>query len=337
MSDELRKDETQKFLAEVKSQLPHVNDETTGMSIVETCFKVNSLTQYVHEIFEVIPESNTYRATLIVLSDFRSGFKFASGVGSLPASSKLSSNKKMHILRTARFSMISFTQDDKIVDSIDTLTAEEETMMNNLSKQMWAKLKLARGSQSFEFAFNKQLKNLGQTFTVLDAIKGVADAWKAVAEAFKTINRETLSSITQGQGFSQYAAKSRFIRSIGINISYWNEYITNMMVVTDLDKNDNARAEVNAFLDLAYFIPDNACYFNQASFDMDHDGRTNSVVMLSNLDMAQNKANILTVVTQGTFTLDPDVYIYQQFKSVAGGIYQNTKEVRKNVKRQLTK
>lgn len=144
-------------------------------------------------------------------------------------------------------------------------------------------------------------------------------------------------SITQGQGFEQYSAKSRFIRSLGINANYWNEYITNMMIVTDLDKNQNARSEVNAFMDLAYFVPDNACYFNEASFDMAHDGKTNSVVMLSNLDMVQNKVNVLTVVTEGTFVLDPDVYIYQQFKSVAGGIYQNTKEVRKNVKRQLTK
>lgn len=325
------------FLAELKSQLQHINDEKTGMAIVKTCLESTSLVQFVHEIYEAIPYENSYRATLVVITYFKRGFKIASGFGFIKSDKKITEYKKVHTLKATRYSIISFTADpDVIVTQTGTLTAEEKTMKSDASKAMWLKLKAARGSQTFDFLFAKAPARLGQSFTVLDAITSVAQAWKAVADAFKTVNKKTLQKITKGQGFSTYRANSRLIRSIGINTAFWQDYMKNMMIVTDLDKNAKARQEAHAFLSLGEFMPDQAWYFNEATFDHQHDGNTMSVVCMSNLDMATNKANVLTVTTVASFVLDPDVYIYQQFKSVAGGIYQNTKEVRENVRRDIT-
>ncbi len=337
-SSELTSENPNAFLAELKAQLPHITEEKSGMAIVGTCLKVTDLVQYVHEIFEAVPQENIYRATLVVITYFKRGFKIASGVGSIKADRPIGQYKKIHNLKTSRYSIISFTSDPDIeVAQVGTFSAEEMVMKKDASKAMWLKLKVARGSQMFDFLFAKAPTRLGQSFTgVLDAITAVAQAWKAVADAFKTVNKKTLMSITRGKGFSTYRASSRLIRSIGINTAFWQDYMKNLMIITDLEKNPKAREQAHVFLSMGEFMPDQAWYFNEATFDKNTGGNTDSVVCMSNLDLSTNKANVLVVSSVATFDLDPDVYIYEQFKSVAGGIYQNTKEVRHNVRRDLT-
>lgn len=323
------------FLTELKAQLPHiVHDEKNAMALVESCQKVTDIVQFVHEIFEAIPNENAYRATLVIISSSQRGFKIASAVAKIPATTKITQNKLKHTLKISKFSLIN-TNSDEIIDNQGSLNAVEEKLKSDVSKEIWAKLKAARGSQSFDFYFAGH-QRLGQSFTVFDAIKGVADAWKAVAKAFATVKKETLQKITRGQGFSTYKANSRFIRSIGVNTAYWSNYMSNMFIVTGLENSSEAQKMLHVYLNLAEFMPEQSFYFNEATFDQKHDGNAMSVVCLSNADMITSKANVLIVVTSGTFALDPDVYIYEQYKSVVGGLVQTTKEVRKNVPRDLT-
>jgi hypothetical protein len=204
-----------------------------------------------------------------------------------------------------------------------------------IQKKLLKAVQLVRGTQRGDLL---SAELLGQTsFTgVLDAINQVAKAWKAIADAFKTVNKETLKYVIKGQGFTQYASKSRFLRSIGISLASWDIFKRNYLIITGLDESAQAKSEAEAFLGLAEFMPDNAWYFNTASFDIKHNGDTTSVVSMSKADLEFGKAHVLTVTASGTFTLAPDVYIYEKFRSVAGGIYQNTKDVRKNVPRSLT-
>ncbi len=216
-----------------------------------------------------------------------------------------------------------------------TLIGVKSIYQELIQKKLLKAVQLVRGTQKGDLL---AAELLGQTsFTgVLDAINQVAKAWKAIADAFKTVNKETLKYVIKGQGFSQYASKSRFLRSIGINLAGWETYKRNYLIITGLDESPQAKYEAEGFLGLAEFMPDNAWYFNTASFDIKRNGDTTSVVSMSKADLEFNKAHVLTVTASGTFTLAPDVYVYEKFRSVAGGIYQNTKDVRKNVPRSLT-
>ena len=196
-------------------------------------------------------------------------------------------------------------------------------------------VRAARGTQKADLLAMAPLQQA--TFTgVLDAVKAVAQAWQAVATAFKTVNRETLIRITGGKGFTQYASSSKFLRSIGISLLSWETYKQNYIIITGMDINSQVQAEAQAMLTLAEFMPDNAWYFNTNNFGMNTGGTTMSIVAMTQADLSVMKANVLTVVTTGSYTLAPDVYIYEKFRSVAGGIYQSTKEVRKYVPRALT-
>jgi hypothetical protein len=216
-----------------------------------------------------------------------------------------------------------------------TLFGSKSIYQELIKKTLMKAVQIARGTQKGDLL---AAQFLGQTtFTgVLDAINQVAKAWKAIADAFKTVNKETLKYVIKGQGFTQYASKSRFLRSIGISLSSWEIFKRNYLIITGLDESAQAKSEAEAFLGLAEFMPDNAWYFNTASFDIKHNGDTTSVVAMSKADLEFGKAHVLTVTASGTFSLAPDVYVYEKFKSVAGGIYQNTKDVRKNVPRSLT-
>jgi hypothetical protein len=204
-----------------------------------------------------------------------------------------------------------------------------------IKKKLMKSAQAARGTQRGDLLAAQML---GQTTIdgVLQAITQVANAWKAIADAFKTVNKETLKSVTKGQGFTQFASKSTFLRSLNINMAGWDQYKKTYMTLTGLDSTAQTKKEAEAFLTLAQFLPDNAWYFNTASFDINKSADTTSIVCMSKADIAFNKAHVLTVTASGTFKLAPDIYIYEKFRSVAGGIYQETSEVRKNVPRTLT-
>lgn len=202
-------------------------------------------------------------------------------------------------------------------------------------KRLFTVLQKLRGSQKGDLMVKGAL---GQTtFTgVLDAIQAVASAWQSIASAFKTINRETFKYVIKGQGFSQYKQSSIFLRSLGIDLRRWEMFKPLYMTSVGIDSPAAAKQQAEVFLTLAEFMPDNVWQFNDHTFDKNGQGSTNTMVAFTKADMDVQKAHILTVVTSGSYVLAPDVYVYEKYKSVAGGIYQNTKEVRKNVPRNLS-
>lgn len=202
-------------------------------------------------------------------------------------------------------------------------------------KRVFTVLQKLRGSQMGDLMVKGAL---GQTtFTgVLDAIQAVASAWQSIASAFKTVNRETFKGIIKGEGFSKFKQSSIFSRNLGIDLKRWTQFKPIYKVSVGLDSPAAASREAETFLTLAEFMPDNVWQFNDHSFDKNGQGSTNTMVAFTKADMDVQKAHILTVVTSGTYKLAPDVYVYEKYKSVAGGIYQSTKEVRKNVPRNLS-
>ena len=137
-------------------------------------------------------------------------------------------------------------------------------------------------------------------------------------------------------GYRSYVSSSRFIRSIGIPNDKWDIYRKSLMILTGLDKNPRHRKQAMAILDMASFIPENAWNANDFSFGVGNSNTCNSFVAITKNDMFENRSHVVAVVAQGAFDLAPNVFIYSEFKSVAGGIVETQKVVRKEVPRELT-
>lgn len=199
--------------------------------------------------------------------------------------------------------------------------------------RLLAALKKFRGTQRTDMLGFDFMKAVGDAKGAVESITG---AWKSIAEAFKTVKKTELTDKIMSTGYKKYVASSRFIRSIGIPNDKWDTYRNSLMVLTGLDKNERHRAEAIAILDMASFIPENAWNANDFSFGVGSANTCNSFVAITKNDMFENRSHVVAVVAQGAFDLAPNVFIYTEYKSVAGGISETQKVVRKEVPRDLT-
>jgi len=167
-------------------------------------------------------------------------------------------------------------------------------------------------------------------------ISGLADGWKSIADAFKTIKKEEIKERITGEGFAEYNAKSRYIRSIGIPKSYWETYKKQFMDLTGVAKNPIVKPEIETLLKMADFIQDNAWNTNDFTFDMDKGGSCSNFVCMTRFDSVIAKYHIMATVVDGTFQLAPNIWIYSKYSSIAGGIVETTKVVTKRVPRSIT-
>lgn len=169
-----------------------------------------------------------------------------------------------------------------------------------------------------------------------NVIQGLADGYKSIVEAFKTVKKEELKEKITGEGFNEYSAKSRYLRSIGIPKSYWETYKQQFMQLTGIAKNPNVKPHIETLLKMADFIQDNAWNTNDLTFDITKGGTCSNFVCLTRFDSVIQKYHIMTTVVDGTFQLAPNVWIYSKYKSVAGGIVETTKIVARNMPRAMT-
>lgn len=285
----------------------------------------------VHYIFSASVVPSNFNFAVITLDKTKRGIKYVISQKSMMATG-ISKKQYFHFVKHSELGF-PFKSTEILIDqraSKGDMKFHQYNFDNLLSSIL-----SVRGTQMEE---TTPLVGLGQTPapTVFDAINAVASAWKSVASAFKNVNRKTLTGIIRGQGFSTYRSKSNLIRNLNIDTNQWAAYVENLLLLTDMDLYPQIEKQARKFLDMAVFLEDSVWHFNNANFDKSRDGITASAVMMSKADLVNSKAHILTVVTDGTFKLAPDVYIYEKFKSVAGGIYQSTKELRENVPRGIT-
>jgi hypothetical protein len=183
-------------------------------------------------------------------------------------------------------------------------------------------------------------KEEGGLASILGSAKNVvqqlADGYKSIVDAFKTVKKEELKEKINGEGFTEYTAKSRYLRSIGIPKTYWETYKKQFMQLTGIAKNPKVQPDIEMLLKMADFIADNAWNTNDITFDSTKGGECSNFVCLTRFDTVIQKYHIMTTVVDGTFQLAPNVWIYSKYKSVAGGIVETTKIVTKNMPRSFT-
>lgn len=283
-----------------------------------------------HYVFKATPQDSSFRYAMINVVPVKAG--------AVKLAVSVMNSRAVGVLKPYYYHDVQTSAHGLPFQTIKILIGKLKNR-NNESFHDRNKQKLLKALETVRGTRKAVLKNtgLGQvTFTgVLDAINAVASAWKAVANAFKTVNRETFLYMTKGEGFTSYSAKSKLLRSIGIDLNRWQDYRTNYMIVTGMDENPVLKNIAETTLDLAEFMPDNQLYMNDHVFDIKKTGETNTVVAMSKADLSIMKAFVITVTTTGSYKLAPNVYVFEKFKSVAGGIYQEKKEIRKEVPRSL--
>jgi hypothetical protein len=170
-----------------------------------------------------------------------------------------------------------------------------------------------------------------------NVVKQLTESWKDIVSAFKTIKKDEFKQkLDLPPTFHEFGSSSRFIRSIGIPISYWPTYKQNYLQLTGLDKNPTHKSSAEALLEMATFIPDNTWSLQELTFGIEKGGSCNGFVAMTKRDYTTNTVSLSTVVADGSFRLSPDVFLWTKYSSVAGGIVEKTKDYFRNVPRGIT-
>jgi len=169
-----------------------------------------------------------------------------------------------------------------------------------------------------------------------NAVSGIINVWKDITSAFKTVNSNTFKEKIPGEGFKYYKSHSRFIRSIGVPLHQWDKYTNSMRGLLDIKMNPMLNSKLSDLMELAVFVPDNAWNANDLTFDINKGGDCHSMVALTKMDQVDQRAHCLLTFVMGSFKLTPHILIYTKFKSIAGGIYEDTKDNRVEEPRGLT-
>jgi len=196
-----------------------------------------------------------------------------------------------------------------------------------------ASIKDVRGSQA---ANSLGFDIMGAINSATSAVKGITDAYSSIVSAFKTVKTETFKEKLNGDGFSSFRSTARFIRSLGIPTTKWETYKTAYYQLLRLNSNGVIKSDVDALMTMAEFIPDNSWNFNDMTFDIGKGGVCDSFVAMTRNDMLENVLHVVTVVANGTFKLADNILVYENYKSVAGGIVESTKTKMVNQPRGMT-
>lgn len=190
----------------------------------------------------------------------------------------------------------------------------------------------ARGSQKGVMVLKGFTEWIGSATGAVNQITG---AYKEIVSAFKTTKTETIKELIKGEGFSKFSTKSRFLRSLGVPNSKYDIYMNAYKTLVGLTKNKYT-AEIDAFLTISQFLQDNSWAINDLTFDENSGGRCSNIIALTRANMMEGVSHFITVNLKGSFALAPNVLVISKHKSVAGGIFENTKDVRKKIPRQIT-
>lgn len=201
-------------------------------------------------------------------------------------------------------------------------------------QRLMADIKEVRGSQSAgSLGFDIAAIVTGMT----EVVKKLTESWTEIVKAFKTIKKDEFKQkLDLPPSFHEFNSASRFIRSIGIPMSYWSTYKKTYLTLTGLDKNPVHKSTAEALLEMATFIPENNWSLQELTFGIEKGGACNGFVAMTKKDFTTDTVSLSTVVADATFKLSPDVFLWQKYSSVAGGIVEKTKDYFRNVPRGIT-
>lgn len=211
--------------------------------------------------------------------------------------------------------------DEKVLASTTVTTPHQ---IFNIRNKILDYIRRRRGSQKavLELAASEKFDPVKAATDATNIVNSIADSWTKVANAFKTTRTKTIDKIIEGKGFRSWKTKSRFLRHLGVPSGSFERYKKGFKTLTRLDQIKNQR-ELDAFLDMADFIPDNRWGENDFAFGNGKNNAANSAVAISKSDLMTGTFNVICVTTEGAFKLSPNSMIITNNLSVAGGIYES--------------
>lgn len=199
--------------------------------------------------------------------------------------------------------------------------------------QIMNALLASRATQSSGLGFDPVSAMAGAT----NCIKGVADAYGSIVSAFKTVKKTEFKEKIAGDGFDYYKSSNRFMRSLGIPNSKMKEFTTRVTNLMELNKYPDVQTKVADNMEIvALGVSEQTWSMNEMTFDKDKGGNCDSMIFAMSSEMLEDKSHLLLVYVKGSFKLSPHLMIWQNFKSVAGGIVETTKDVIKTEARGIT-
>jgi hypothetical protein len=171
---------------------------------------------------------------------------------------------------------------------------------------------------------------------VAAVVMTAAKIYQAFADAFSTKVTTTLIQELKSKGFSSYALKAGVRRYIGIQGTMLEQF-TNI-VSNDLTKSHPKKQKlVKATMDLVKFVPDGVFKMDDVAIDTAKPDNTDRFfTIVYNNEARGQKYNFMALAVDATFTLAPDLLVYKQSTSVAGGLFGSEKAIFKEVPRTVT-
>jgi hypothetical protein len=281
-----------------------------------------------HYIFKAFPEESTFRYTLINLYKTTDGLLGVVFGQDSRRAYGVRMTSTYHDMRISKFGLE--YESPSILRQVGTHKAEFHDFNRN---QILSALYADRANQLSGLGFD-----IGAVISGAgNFIKGAADAYTSIATAFKTVNKQEFQQKIDGNGFSYYKSTNKFVRSIGIPMKSLNLIMKKVTDLMDLNKYPAVQAKVITNMEIiALGVSDHTWTMNDLTFDKNKKGSCDSIIFAMNDDYKEQKYHLLLTYVKGSFKLSPDLMIYRNFKSYAGGIYESNKDVVKEVKRGIT-
>ena len=282
-----------------------------------------------HYIFKAFPEEAVFRMALVNLYKTKDG-KYGVVFGQ-------DSKNAYGIMKTTTYHDMKVSHYGLPFESSTVLhqTGTHSSAAHEYHRnQLMEALQIARANQNSGLGFDiEKVTNQGGNF-----ITKATEAYQKIAVAFKTVKTSSFKERIPGDGYSYYKSTSKFIRSLGIPHKGVKDFTARITKLFDLDKNPSVQKQVieNMGLITEVGLTDQQWSMNDLTFDINKGGKCDSLVFAMTRDYSEMKDHLLLTYVKGSFKLTPDTMIFQDFRSYAGGIYENTKDVIKTVARSIS-
>lgn len=165
-------------------------------------------------------------------------------------------------------------------------------------------------------------------------IKAFTELAKGIISLFKTVKTTTLKAHIKGEGFKAYKAMSNYARILGVPTRDYKNFLKSYKGMVGI-KGAPREKEIDAYFEIAEFAS-NMWKVNDFVFSVGgKDNICNNLVISNQIDYADNVIHMLSVKVNGSFELADDTLIYTQYKSVMAGLKETTKDIRKNLPRDI--
>jgi len=186
--------------------------------------------------------------------------------------------------------------------------------------------------KTMRFLEEKEAK--GGFVKLIESLMPVTGSWTNFVGAFKSTRSSTLKERLTGVGFDNFYQKASMQVGKGLAADKIDAYLEHLSRRIQVPA--ERQEDLKDVLEEIKYIDHNIWTANNILFSVDNGGNSKFVSLLSHRDEKTNKYDFVVCDIQSTFVLAPDTMVISKKLSVAGGLWQDEKEVEIKVNREVT-